>query len=172
MAEFSAALNNWLLGSFLESLFSGRPLTIDFLSRYVNKSGNQQIAYDNISGEQKIASINETIVTRVKSGGARSGSFSIAGGAWKNEDLSTSLGGVTVYYETIDVYENGYWWYHAYCWIDDSYDFHSPLNVQMPFLDWLWDGGDIVYDSWMRQLAENNFASAFNTLIKWKLVFE
>ena len=172
LAEFSAALNNWLRGSFLESLFSGRPLTIDFLSRYVNKSGDQQIAYGNISGEQKIASINETIVTRVKSGGARSGSFPIAGSAWENEDLSTSLGGVTVYYETIDVYENGYWWYHAYCWIDDPYDFHSPLNVQMPFLDWFWDGGDIVYDSWMRQLAENNFASVFNTLIKWKLVFE
>ena len=45
-------------------------------------------------------------------------------------------------------------------------------NVSFPYLSFEgslvgWEGGDIVYDLWMKQLADAGYAKVFTTYIKW-----
>ena len=35
-----------------------------------------------------------------------------------------------------------------------------------------WEGGDMVYDLWMKQLADGGMASVFTTKITWFVIVE
>ncbi len=92
------------------------------------------------------------------------------GRMWDNKDLGYSIGSCLINY---DVQLKG-GVYEITAIINDRYDFHSELKVKFDYLEFEgimcgWKGGEHVYDTWMKQLAEKGYAKEFFTKIQWVL---
>ena len=84
-------------------------------------------------------------------------------------DWYTALGRVSVHYEVVEYDDQ----YVAFASFEDTYDFHD-IHFNAPF-DGLslvgsvfgWYGGDWVKDVWMKNLADNGWATVFKTTCEW-----
>ena len=172
LLSLSRALDLWLV-DFNTVFYPGvwwfdRTLTLSFVTRYKRKSGDQTLSTSLISSEQGYIAANKYAEQKIKEGNTDISPYSIT--VWNNSDLSTSLGKVLVYY---NVEDKGNGTFLVNCEIRDDYDFHDKnKNVLFPYLSFEgsfvgWEGGDIVYDLWMKQLADAGYAKVFTTYIKW-----
>ena len=172
LLSLSRALDLWL-ADFNTVFYPGvwwfdRTLTLSFVTRYKRKSGNQTLSASLISSEYGYIAANKYAEQKIKEGTTNISPYSITG--WNNADLSTSLGRVLVYY---NVEDKGNGTFLVNCEIRDDYDFHDKnKNVSFPHLSFEgslvgWEGGDMVYDLWMKQLADAGYAKVFTTYIKW-----
>ncbi len=169
--SLSALLTAANLGVFFipgAGYWNNRPLTLSFLTRYMFGLGDQELDYSIIENEKQIESADQAAIAAAKSG-ASSYAYEITG--WNNKDFFTSFGRVMVWYN-ITVVDNTYVITGT---INDVYDFHSKLSVPVPGLNIIgrlygWKGGNVVYDTWMRQLAEHYYAYIFSTKITWTII--
>ena len=172
LLSLSRALDLWLV-DFNTVFYPGvwwhdRTLTLSFVTRYKRKSGDQTLSASLISSEQGYIAANKYAEQKIKEGNTDISPCPITG--WNNSDLSTSLGRFLVYYN-VEAKGNGT--FLVNCEIRDDYDFHDKnKNVSFPYLSIEgslvgWEGGDIVYDLWMKQLADAGYAKVFTTYIKW-----
>jgi hypothetical protein len=175
LRQLNGAIEMWLLDAntvvYPLIWLKDRTLTLSFLTRYMHKSGDQTLDYSVVSGEQAVIDANTWVIEQVREGDRTPRPYSISGGQWQNIDLSSSIGGCLIYYAVTTTADA----YIIDCWIDDPYDFHdNGLTVNFPWLGFEgllfgWDGGETIYDRWMQQLAEAEYAKVFNTKISWQL---
>ena len=173
VAQLAAAMDTWLdaANSSLYGLVgwvSGYSTTLSFLTRYMSSLGDQTLESRTLTGDAAIVTANARAASKIRSG-YDSYTDHVQMGGWGDSDFETSLGAVAIQY-TVTERTNDAIIVKAV--IDDIYDFHATASMTFPLFDYYacgWEGGNIIYDRWMAQLAEAGYAKVFNTHVEWIL---
>ena len=138
--------------------------TLQFLTRYLLGLGDQTLMVGEISDNAGFSAANRKAKDKILEGERSFDIATVFSGDWY-----TALGRVSVHYEVVEYDDQ----YVAFASFEDTYDFHD-IHFNAPF-DGLslvgsvfgWYGGDWVKDVWMKNLADNGWATVFKTTCEW-----
>ena len=138
--------------------------TLQFLTRYLLGLGDQTLMVRDISDNAGFSAANRKAKNKILEGERSFDIATVFSGDWY-----TALGRVSVHYEVVEYDDQ----YVAFASFEDTYDFHD-IHFNAPFdglslVGWVfgWYGGDWVKDVWMKNLADNGWATVFKTTCEW-----